>query len=103
VPAGIARSKSVVIDVIGWVLIGLIAGWNARRLVGQSSYTGYGPQGDFGFALLGAIVGGIFARILGIGGPAAGNTFIWLSLILAAIGTIIALSIARATSRQPAR
>ena len=88
---------------MGWIITGLVAGWNARRLVGQSSYTGYGPQGDFGFALVGANVGGIIARILGIGGPAAGNTFTWLSLILAAMGTIIALGIVRATSRQTAR
>jgi uncharacterized membrane protein YeaQ/YmgE (transglycosylase-associated protein family) len=90
----------VVLDVVGWVIIGLLAGWNAHRLVGQSSYTGYGPQGDFGFALLGALVGGIFGRILGVGGPEAGTTFTWLSLILAAIGTAIVLGLARATAKR---
>ena len=90
----------MVLDVIGWVAIGLLAGWFANRVVEQSSYTGYGPQGDFGFALLGAIIGGVIARILGVGGPAAGNTFTWLSLILAAIGTLIALGLARATAKR---
>jgi uncharacterized membrane protein YeaQ/YmgE (transglycosylase-associated protein family) len=92
----------VVIDVIGWVVIGLLAGWYASKLVGQTSYTGYGPQGDFGFALLGSLAGGIVARILGVGGPAAGNTFTWLSLIVAAIGAIVALGLARASSRRAA-
>lgn len=93
----------MIIDLAGWVIIGLLAGWNAGRLVGQPSYTGYGPQGDFGFALLGAIAGGIIARVLSVGGPASGNTFTWLSLIIAAIGTAIALGLARATSRQTAK
>ena len=90
-------------DVIGWVIIGLVAGWYASKLVGQSSYTGQGPQGDFGFALLGAIGGGIVARILSLGGPAAGNVFTWPSLIFAAIGTVIALSLVRAMSVASSR
>jgi uncharacterized membrane protein YeaQ/YmgE (transglycosylase-associated protein family) len=93
----------LVLDVVGWVIIGLLAGWYANRLVEQASYTGYGPQGDFGFALVGSLAGGTIARILSVGGPAAGNTFMWQSLILAAIGAAIALGLARATSRQPAR
>jgi uncharacterized membrane protein YeaQ/YmgE (transglycosylase-associated protein family) len=83
-----------------WVVIGLLVGWNARRLVEQASYTGYGPQGDFGFALLGALIGGIIGRLLSLGGPVASNSFVWLSWILAAIGAIIALGIAGATSRR---
>ncbi len=93
----------MVVDVVCWVIIGVLIGWNAPRLVEQSSYTGRGPQGDFGFALLGALLGGIFARLLGVGGHAAGDNFTWLTLIVAAIGATIALGLARATAKQTAR
>jgi uncharacterized membrane protein YeaQ/YmgE (transglycosylase-associated protein family) len=93
----------VVVDVIGWVVIGLFTGWFAKGLVGQSSYTGYGPQGDFGFGVLGALLGGTIARIIAVGGPASGNTFTWLSLIVAAIGSAIVLGLARATAKTAVR
>lgn len=93
----------MVVDVIGWVIVGVLAGWFAKGVVEQSSYSGYGVQGDFGFALLGALLGGILARLLSVGGPASGNTFTWLSLIIAAIGSAIVLGLARATAKTAVR
>ncbi len=93
----------MVVDVIAWIVIGVLAGWFAKGVVGQSSYSGYGPQGDFGFGILGALLGGIIARVLAVGGPASGNTFTWLSLIVAAIGSVIVLGLARATAKTALR
>jgi uncharacterized membrane protein YeaQ/YmgE (transglycosylase-associated protein family) len=90
-------------DVIGWVIIGVVAGFYAARTVGQESYTGRGPGSDLIVALVGAILGGLNARLLSLGGPVTGDAFVWPSLIFAALGTLIALSFARATSSQEAR
>lgn len=93
----------MVLDVLGWAIVGLLAGLYASRMMGQSSYTGYGPTGDLGFGFLGALIGGVVARLLSLGGPAAGNTFTWQSLLLAAVSAFIFLGLARATSKQAAR
>lgn len=89
----------MLVDVVGWVVVGLLAGWFAKGLVEQSSYSGYGVQGDFGFGLLGALLGGIIARVMSIGGSTAGFSYIVMSTIIAALGSIIALALARATTK----
>ena len=40
---------------------------------------------------------------ISIGGAEAGNTFTWQTLILAAIGSVVALGLARATFRSVAK
>src|SRR5690242_15667578 len=75
-----------------FILIGLIAGALAGRLV---SGHGYGMMGDIFVGIIGAFVGGwIFATFLGVGG---GGFFI--SLFTALVGAMALLSLIRLPSR----
>ena len=93
----------MILEVVGGVSVGVVAGFYAARTVGQESYTGRGPGGDLIFAVVGSIVGGLIARFLSLAGAVTGDAFVWPSLIFAALGAIVALSLARATSDQEAR
>jgi uncharacterized membrane protein YeaQ/YmgE (transglycosylase-associated protein family) len=87
-------------DVLGWLVIGLIAGWLASMIMGRG---GYGIVGDIVVGLIGAFIGGLVANLLNIGGPAAGDPFSWASLIFAVIGAIILIALVRALSGSRAR
>ncbi|HEY3767845.1 MAG TPA: GlsB/YeaQ/YmgE family stress response membrane protein [Candidatus Angelobacter sp.] len=47
---------------IWWIIVGLIAGWLAGKIMKGS---GYGTLGDILLGMVGAIVGGWILRILG--------------------------------------
>ena len=89
----IALQQRVVIvewqrGLIGWLLIGLIAGWLAGKMArGQ----GFGCIGDILIGLIGSVIGGWIFTQLGIGGHA--NTFIY-SLGAATVGAVLLVSIA---------
>jgi uncharacterized membrane protein YeaQ/YmgE (transglycosylase-associated protein family) len=82
-------------DIIGWLIIGALAGWLAGVILGRG---GYGLVGDIVVGLVGAIIGGLIARLLNIGGPSASDPFSWASLIFAIIGAIILVAILRAVA-----
>jgi uncharacterized membrane protein YeaQ/YmgE (transglycosylase-associated protein family) len=82
-------------DIIGWLIIGALAGWLAGLIMGRG---GYGLIGDIVVGLIGAIIGGLIARLLNLGGPAASDPFSWASLIFAIIGAIILIAILRAVA-----
>jgi uncharacterized membrane protein YeaQ/YmgE (transglycosylase-associated protein family) len=88
------------LDVLGWLVIGLIAGWLASIIMGRG---GYGIVGDIVVGLIGAFIGGLIADLLDIGGPSAGDPFSWVSLIFAVIGAIVLIAIVRALSGSRAR
>jgi uncharacterized membrane protein YeaQ/YmgE (transglycosylase-associated protein family) len=83
------------LDIIGWLIIGLIAGWLASVVMGRG---GYGVVGDIVVGIVGALIGGLIANLLNVGGPAAGDPFSWVSLIFAIIGAIVLIAIVRALS-----
>jgi uncharacterized membrane protein YeaQ/YmgE (transglycosylase-associated protein family) len=87
-------------DIIGWLVIGLIAGWLASMIMGRG---GYGIVGDIVVGIVGAFIGGLIADLLDIGGPQATNPISWVSLIFAVIGAIILIAIVRALSGSRAR
>jgi len=87
-------------DFIGWLIIGLIAGWLASMIMGRG---GYGVVGDIVVGIVGAFIGGFVAGLLNLTPPAAGNPFSWASLIFAIIGAIILIAIVRALSGSRAR
>jgi uncharacterized membrane protein YeaQ/YmgE (transglycosylase-associated protein family) len=87
-------------DFIGWLIIGLIAGWLASMIMGRG---GYGVVGDIVVGIVGAFIGGLIAGLLNLSGPSAGNPFSWASLIFAIIGAIILIAIVRALSGSRAR
>jgi uncharacterized membrane protein YeaQ/YmgE (transglycosylase-associated protein family) len=88
------------LDIIGWLIIGLIAGWLASVVMGRG---GYGVVGDIVVGIVGAIIGGLIADLLNIGGPRASDPFSWVSLIFAIIGAIILIAIVRALSGNRTR
>ena len=83
------------IDIIGWIIFGLIAGLLARWLM-----PGKDPGGCIVTMLLGiagAVVGGFVARVLGLATSTAtlGDRNFLIQLAFAVIGAIIILAVYR--------
>ncbi|HZR99145.1 MAG TPA: GlsB/YeaQ/YmgE family stress response membrane protein [Chloroflexota bacterium] len=79
-------------SIIGWIILGLIAGWLAGLIMRGG---GYGIIGDIILGIIGALVGGfISSALLGIDVTGFNVT----SLVIAVVGAIIVIAIARAVS-----
>ncbi|MGH9702731.1 MAG: GlsB/YeaQ/YmgE family stress response membrane protein [Candidatus Acidiferrales bacterium] len=77
-------------SLIGWILLGLIAGWLTGKITRGA---GFGCIGDVLIGMIGAVLGGwIFSRLGLLGGG-----FIF-SLAAAVVGAVILVSIARLLS-----
>jgi len=72
---------------IGWLVIGLIAGWLAGKI---ARGRGFGCVGDVLLGLIGSVIGGWVFTKLGI---VHGNTFLF-SLAAATVGAVILVSFA---------
>lgn len=72
-------------SVIGWILLGLIAGFLGSKIVNKS---GQGMLLDIALGVVGAIVGGLIFSLFGATGITGFN--IW-SLMVALIGSIVVL------------
>jgi len=70
---------------IGWIIVGLIAGWLASTVMGSRR----GCLSNLLLGLVGALVGGLLFSLLGLGGA----TNILGSILIATIGAIIVLAI----------
>ena len=79
-------------SIIGWIILGLIAGWLAGLIMRGG---GYGIIGDIILGIIGALVGGFLSSAL-LGVDVTG--FNVTSLIIAVLGAIIVIAIARAVS-----
>ena len=76
-----------------WLVIGLIAGWLASAVVGG----GYGVIGDIVVGVVGAFIGGLVFRKLGLGtvlGGLPGTIFV------AFVGAVILLLVLRLIHRR---
>jgi uncharacterized membrane protein YeaQ/YmgE (transglycosylase-associated protein family) len=75
-------------ELIWYVLIGLVAGWLAGQVMKGS---GFGTLGDIIVGMFGAVLGGVIFDILGLsaGGSRLG------SLIIATIGAVVFLFVLR--------
>ena len=78
--------------IIAWLIVGLIAGFLARRVMGSG---GYGLVGDIIVGIVGAFIGGLIVSLLGFGG----STGLIGSIIVAIIGACILIAILRAVRR----
>jgi uncharacterized membrane protein YeaQ/YmgE (transglycosylase-associated protein family) len=78
-----------------WIAIGLIAGWLASAVVGG----GYGVIGDIVVGVVGAFLGGILFRSLGIASPFGGLAG---TIFVAFIGAIVLLLLLRLINRARA-
>ena len=79
-------------NVLWWLVVGLIAGFLASRVMRGG---GYGLIGDIVVGLIGAFIGGWLAGLLGIGGSSS----LIVSIVIAFIGACILLAILHAVSR----
>jgi uncharacterized membrane protein YeaQ/YmgE (transglycosylase-associated protein family) len=77
-------------SVIGWIVLGLIAGWLAGQFMRGG---GYGIIGDIVLGILGALVGGWLTGML-LGRDTV-NGFNIESLIVAVLGAILLIAISR--------
>ena len=79
-------------NVLWWLLVGLVAGFLASRVMRGG---GYGLIGDIVVGLIGAFIGGWLAGLLGIGGSSS----LIVSIVIAFIGACILLAILHAVTR----
>lgn len=78
-------------ELLWFILIGLIAGWLASAIVGG----GFGLVGDIVVGIVGAFLGGFLFRSLGI---SAGGGMLG-SIIVATVGAIVLLLVLRLFNR----
>jgi uncharacterized membrane protein YeaQ/YmgE (transglycosylase-associated protein family) len=78
------------VGVIGWIIIGLIAGALAGMVMRGG---GFGIIGDIVVGIIGALIGGFILSLFGIG--ASG---FWTTLLTAFIGACILIAVLRAVT-----
>jgi uncharacterized membrane protein YeaQ/YmgE (transglycosylase-associated protein family) len=82
--------------VIGWVVVGLVAGWAMGKLMAGS---GYGATLDIVVGILGAMIGGYMLRIPEFGGFGG----LVYSMVVATIGACVLVVLFRLMGgRRPA-
>jgi len=79
------RRRITIVSIIGWIILGLIAGFISSRIVNKS---GEGFFLDIVLGIIGAIVGGFIFSLFGASGVTGFNIY---SLIVAVIGAIVVL------------
>jgi uncharacterized membrane protein YeaQ/YmgE (transglycosylase-associated protein family) len=72
-------------SIIGWIVLGLIAGFIASKIVNKR---GEGFLGDIILGVIGAVVGGLLFSAFGGTGITGFNLY---SLVVAVIGSIVVL------------
>jgi uncharacterized membrane protein YeaQ/YmgE (transglycosylase-associated protein family) len=72
-------------SIVGWILLGLIAGFIASKIVNKS---GQGILLDIVLGIVGAIVGGYLFALVGAEGVTGFNLY---SMVVAVIGAVIVL------------
>jgi len=78
--------------IIWWIIVGLIAGWAAGKIMKGS---GYGMIADIVLGIIGGIVGGWVVGLLGFGG----GGLIW-SILVAILGAVILIWLTRLIKRE---
>lgn len=73
--------------IIWWIVVGLIAGWAAGRIMKGG---GYGMIADIVLGILGGILGGWVIGKLGYGG----GGMVW-SILVAILGAVILIALTR--------
>ncbi len=84
-------------DILTWLIVGLIAGVLASLVMGG---TGYGLIGDIVIGIVGAFVGGWLFRMLGVAVPLGG---IAGTILVAFVGAVVLLFLIRLIRRGSAR
>lgn len=80
-------------DILAWIIVGLIAGWLAGQVMKGS---GYGVIGDIIIGIIGALIGGFLASaVFGVNAVSGLNV---VSVVVAFIGAVILVAILRAVA-----
>ena len=80
--------------ILAWLVVGLIAGFLASRVIRGG---GYGLIGDIVVGVVGALIGGFLASTL-LNMPDAVNGINVTSILVAFVGAVILIAILRAVS-----
>lgn len=83
-------------SIIGWLILGLIAGFIASKIVNKS---GEGVILDIVLGIVGAIVGGFLFSLIGAAGVTGFNLY---SMFVAVIGSVVVLVIYHAVAGRRA-
>jgi uncharacterized membrane protein YeaQ/YmgE (transglycosylase-associated protein family) len=79
--------------IVAWLVVGLIAGWLAGRVVGGG---GFGVVGDIVVGLVGAVVGGLlFGYLMDSDTSRWGDPGFWGTVLVAFLGACVLLVVAR--------
>jgi uncharacterized membrane protein YeaQ/YmgE (transglycosylase-associated protein family) len=78
------------VTIIGWIVLGIVAGWLAGLIMRGG---GYGIIGDLVLGVIGAIVGGFLWSLFTHSDVAMG--FDLPSLLIAVLGAIVVIAISR--------
>jgi uncharacterized membrane protein YeaQ/YmgE (transglycosylase-associated protein family) len=84
-------------NILYWIILGLVAGAIAKAI-----HPGRDPQGciiTMVIGIIGSVVGGFIARMLGFEGEPGNNSFIY-NLLIATGGAVLALIIYAAVTRK---
>ena len=77
---------------IWFLLVGLVAGWLAGKIMKGS---GYGVIGDIVLGVIGAVVGGFLFRLVGTAAYGLLG-----AIIVATIGAVVLIAVARALKKK---
>ncbi len=80
---------------VGWLIIGVLAGELARRFMGSQNQ---GCLSDWLLGVLGALFGGFVAGMLGISEPGGGLGLVVVNLVIATAGAAGLIALRRAIS-----
>jgi uncharacterized membrane protein YeaQ/YmgE (transglycosylase-associated protein family) len=78
--------------ILAWLVVGLVAGWLAAKVVGGG---GYGLFGDVVLGLVGALLGGLLFGLLRGNDGVVGDAGFWGSIAVAFLGACALLLGAR--------
>lgn len=84
-------------DLLTWLIVGLIAGVLASIVMGG---TGYGLIGDIIIGIVGAFVGGWLFRMLGVSSPMGGLAGVILTAFIGAVVLLFLLRLLRGSRRR---
>lgn len=80
--------------ILGWIVLGLVAGFIASKVVNKE---GSGAFLDIVLGVVGAVVGGFLFHVVGASGVTGFN--VW-SLFVAVIGAVFSLTVYHAVRRR---
>lgn len=80
-------------NILLWIILGLIAGWLASVLMRTNSQQGM--VADMVIGIIGAVVGGFLMTMLGAAGVTGFNMY---SLFVATLGAVVLIAVRRAVT-----